>query len=86
MNLFIGVLLVIAGFVLNQWISHSASKNVLDRPMFLNYPSGILISTSLYIIIYLVGLYFLYRASIWLPFIFILLYLFLTISNLLKRK
>lgn len=85
MNLIIGAIVVVVGFLLNQWISHSLSKDALSRPMFLNYPTGILISTVLYISVYIVGLYFLYKVSIWIPVILVTLFLLLIVSNLFKK-
>jgi len=85
MNLIIGIVLVVIGFALNQWISHSLSKDALSRPMFLNYPASILISTIVYITIYVIGLFFLYKVSIWVPVVLIILFLLLIVSNLFKK-
>ena len=86
MDLITGIILVSIGFILNQWISHSLGKDEFSRPMFLNYPAGVLIPTIAYVIIYIIGLYFLYKVSLWIPIVLLFLFSLLIVTNLSKNR
>lgn len=86
MYLAIGIILVVIGFTLNQLMSNLASKDKLSRPLFFMKPNNLVVVTILYIVIYLIGLYFLFRVNYWIPIILVGLYLLLIVSNLIKGK
>lgn len=81
MDLTIGIILVVIGFILNQWMNNKVNKDAMRQPFFLvRYPVTILIITVLWIGLYIVGVYFLYKVSFWIPTILVGLYALLILS------